>query len=556
MASQGTGQGVGAAVGGATGPEDGVEGFGSDMTAESPALEGRQQPSALVALPGANPAASLAAGRKAQYHDRRFKPDFDGGNSDMDPVEKTAPHFVGRPAWVPGLAMWALVGILSGCGSEAGMEGPPAEVERESASTVGVPDAPSPDPMEAVATLPEFRDEVETVSAHPQVQAALDFVEALEVRSRADLIRLTEIPAPPFMEDERGQAFAQMLQDAGADSVWTDGEGNVIGLRRGTDGSRTVALDGHLDTVFPPETDVTVQIRGDTLYAPGVGDDTRGLIVVRNVLEAMVAHDLRTEADLLFIGTVGEEGLGDLRGVKYLFGPDGPGIDAFIAVDGGDETRVVNQGVGSLRYRVTFEGPGGHSWGAFGLGNPHHALGAAIRHFVPAAHAHTGSGPRTSYSVGRIGGGTSVNSIPFESWMEVDMRSLDSGSLAQLDEIFHEAMEAGLDDQNALIRQGPPLTVDVAPVGDRPAGTLDPETPLVQRALAVVRHHGGEPALGSGSTDANIPISMGIPAVTIGRGGAGGNAHALDEWWLDVNAHLAVQNALLLVLVEGGFPAS
>ncbi|MEX2527247.1 MAG: M20/M25/M40 family metallo-hydrolase [Gemmatimonadota bacterium] len=463
---------------------------------------------------------------------------------------RDAPRPFEPHGWAPRMALWALLGLLGGCVPDTGTDGPPETGEGEGVVAVELPDS-APEPAPA---LPEFREEVEAVSTHPQVQAALDFIQALEERSRDDLIRLTEIPAPPFMEDERGRAFAQMLREAGADSVWTDGEGNVIGLRRGTDGSRTVALDGHLDTVFPPETDVTVQIRGDTLYAPGVGDDTRGLIVVRNVLEAMVTHDLRTEADLLFVGTVGEEGLGDLSGVKHLFGPEGPGIDAFIAVDGGDETRVVNQGVGSLRYRVTFQGPGGHSWGAFGLGNPHHALGAAIRHFVPAADAHTSSGPRTSYSVGRIGGGTSVNSIPFESWMEVDMRSLDPESLGRLDGIFHESMQAGLDEQNAIVRQGPPLTVDVARVGDRPAGTLDPYTPLVQRALAVVRHQGGEPALGSGSTNANTPISMGIPSVTIGRGGDGGNAHALDEWWLDVDAHLAAQNALLLVLMEGGFP--
>jgi len=447
--------------------------------------------------------------------------------------------------------------LLAGCGTEPGAEPAPTSTPGQPADPGADPDAqPTPEVDPAVAA------EIEAIASHADVQAALAYLERIEPRSLDELVELTQIPAPPFMEEERAAAFADMLRAAGADSVWIDGIGNVIGLRRGTTGDRTVALDAHLDTVFPIETDVTVQFRGDTLYAPGIGDDTRGLIVVRNVLEAMVEHDLRTEADLLFIGTVGEEGLGDLRGVKYLFGESGTGeeglrIDAFIAVDGGDETRIVNQAVGSHRYRVTFEGPGGHSWGAFGLPNPHNALAAAITHFVADADAHTSEGPRTSYSIGRIGGGTSVNSIPFESWMEVDMRSLDNASLVALDALFQDAMLRGLADENALRRRGPELTVDVDMVGDRPAGTLDPvTTPLVQRAMAVVVHQGGAPAVGSGSTNANTPISLGIPAITIGRGGEGGGAHSLDEWWLPVNPHLAAGNALLITLAEGGFGGS
>jgi len=401
---------------------------------------------------------------------------------------------------------------------------------------------------------PAFADEMAQILSDGGVQQAMAYLEAIEPRSLEDLIYLNEIPAPPFMEEMRAAAFADMLRVAGADSVWIDGIGNVIGLRRGTTRARTVVLDGHLDTVFPIDTDVTVRFRGDTLYAPGIGDDTRGLIVVRNVLEAMVAHDLRTEADLLFIGTVGEEGLGDLRGVKYLFGDNGPGIDAFIAVDGGDETRIVNQGVGSYRYRITFRGPGGHSWGAFGLANPHNALAWAIQNFVAEADRHTQSGPRTSYNVGRIGGGTSVNSIPFESWMEVDMRSLDPTSLNTLDAHLKAAVESALDAENGLRRRGEPLSVDVDMVGNRPAGLLDPgSTPLIQRAMASIEALGRTPSIGSGSTNANTPISLGIPGITIGRGGRGGNAHALDEWWLPVDPHLAAQNALLITLAEGGF---
>jgi tripeptide aminopeptidase len=240
--------------------------------------------------------------------------------------------------------------------------------------------------------------------------------------------------------------------------------------------------------------------------------------------------------------------------MKHLFREGGPRIDAFVAVDGGEDTRIVNQGVGSVRYRVTFLGSGGHSWGAFGLANPHNALAGAIKHFVAAADVHTRAGPRTSYNVGRVGGGTSVNSIPFESWMEVDMRSLDPVSLEELDRLFQEAILQGLEEENALRRTGDPVRVEVEMVGNRPAGLLDPATtPLIQRSMAAVRFQGKEPSVGSGSTNANIPISLGIPGIAIGRGGKGGGAHSLDEWWLPEDAHVATQNALLVVLAEGGF---
>jgi tripeptide aminopeptidase len=413
---------------------------------------------------------------------------------------------------------------------------------------VPTPDAPEP----STEPAPEHVSELEALAAHSGVRSAMDYLEEIEERSLQDLVRLTEIPAPPFMEEERAGAFAVLLREAGADSVWIDGIGNVIGLRKGTVGDRTVALDGHLDTVFPMETDVTVRFRGDTLYAPGVADDTRGLIVVRNVLEALVSRNLRTPADLLFIGTVGEEGLGDLRGVKHLFGEEGPGIDSFIGVDGSGDAGITHSGTGSNRYRVTFRGPGGHSWGAFGLGNPAHALAQAVSRFIPEADRHTAAGPRTSYSVGRIGGGTSVNSIPYEAWMEVDLRSVDPESLATLDGIFQAAMEEGLGEQNRIRRIGDPLTVELDQVGLRPAGSLDPGEPLVQRALAATRLLGRDPALSGASTNANTPLALGVPAITIGNGGRAGGGHSLDEWWLPVEPHVGAQRALLILLAEAG----
>ena len=410
-----------------------------------------------------------------------------------------------------------------------------------------------PDPAVQATIEPQYIDEVDALAEQPIVQRAFEEIVALEPRTQDELIMLAEIPAPPFQEERRVNKYRAMLQAAGADSTWIDEEGNVLALRRGQTGGHTVALGAHLDTVFPEGTDVTVEARGDTLFAPGIGDDARGLMVVLTVLRALEATDLQTEGDLLFIGTVGEEGLGDLRGVKHLFRDGGPSIDSWIAVDGGGMGRIIHRALGSHRYRVTMSGPGGHSWGAFGAGNPHHALGRAITHFTDAADPFTREGARTSYNVGRIGGGTSVNSIPFESWMEVDMRSISPERLDAIDALFQDAMQRGLQEQNELTREGAPLTMDVEMIGDRPSGAIDPATPLVQRAMATTAYFDTEPELGISSTDSNTPIAKGIPAVTIGRGGDGGGAHSLDEWWLNKDGHLAIQRALLLAVAEAGW---
>lgn len=394
--------------------------------------------------------------------------------------------------------------------------------------------------------------EVANLAERAVIQRAFAAIDEMDARTSADHMALTVIPAPPFMEERRARAYAELLREAGADSVWIDEVGNVIALRRGQTGNRTVALDAHLDTVFPEGTDVTVRRRGDTLLAPGIGDDTRGLAMVLAVLRGMNAAEIETEADILFIGTVGEEGLGDLRGVKQLFSEAGPRIDSWIAVDGGSDARIVHRGLGSHRYRVTFKGPGGHSWGAFGMANTHHALGRAIHLFVQAADPYTSEGPRTSYNVGRLGGGTSVNSIPFESWMEVDMRSVSPERLNGVDSLFQRAMREALAEINAIRRDGEPLTLDVEMIGDRPSGTIPESTPLVQRALSATRYFDVEPELSISSTNSNIPISLGIPAVTIGRGGSGGGGHALSEWWVNDDGTVAIKRALLLLAAEAG----
>lgn len=398
----------------------------------------------------------------------------------------------------------------------------------------------------------KYQKEIKSLAKRAKIQQAFRTIEELEEQTLEEHIMLTEIPAPPFKEEVRAKKFAQMLQQSGADSVWIDEVGNVIALRKGSKGEKTVALDAHLDTVFPEGTDVTVKHKGDTLIAPGIGDDTRGLMVVLTVLRALEKNNIETEADVLFIGTVGEEGLGDLRGVKHLFGSKGLNIDYWIAVDGGDISGIANGALGSQRYRVTYKGPGGHSWGAFGLVNPHHALGKAIYYFSKEADSFSRSGEKVSYNVGRIGGGTSVNAIPFESWMEVDMRSAVPEQLKEMDQIFQKAVQKALSEENELKREGPDLKVEVEMVGDRPSGKIPADNSLVQKAMATATHFGATPSLRTGSTDSNIPISKGISAVTIGRGGQGGGAHSLQEWWVNDKGHESIQRALLLVLSVAG----
>ena len=395
--------------------------------------------------------------------------------------------------------------------------------------------------------------ELQAIFADPSVQAALTGIEADDAQTMRTLITLTEIPAPPFAEQARGLAFRDMLVEAGADSVYVDDVGNVIALRRGTSGAAgAVAIGGHLDTVFPEGTDVTIRMRGDTLYAPGVGDDTRGITALLAILRAMNAADIKTETDILFVGTVGEEGLGDLRGMKHLFRAGGPSIDSFIAVDGLSDTRVTHQGLGSHRYRVTFSGPGGHSWGAFGLLNPAHVMGRATHYFDLAADPYTRSGPKTSYNVGVVTGGTSVNSIPFEASMLVDMRSESQERLLVIDTLFHRAIRRAVTEMNASRRSGPAVTVEIAMIGDRPSGEVAEDAPLVQRAVAATRLLGLEPALGRSSTDSNIPISLGVPAITIGGGGHGGGGHSPGEWFINENGPRGIQRALLILVAQAG----
>lgn len=397
-----------------------------------------------------------------------------------------------------------------------------------------------------------YVDEINELANSDLIQQVLQFLEDIDDETVQTQIHLTEIPAPPFMEDQRAERYAELMSEYGLDVVEIDEEGNVIGKRPGQSGERTIVISAHLDTVFPEDTDVTVTVQNDTLYAPGITDDSRGLTVVLSILRALEEFDIDTRDNIWFVGTVGEEGLGDLRGVKHLFREGGPQIDAFISIDGSNDSRIVNQALGSHRYRITYEGPGGHSWGAFGIANTAHALGHAISRFDEKASEFVQTVPRTSYNVGRISGGTSVNSVPFENWMEVDMRSVDDQSLQEIDDIFQASVQYGLDKANEIRLNGPPLTVDVDMIGNRPSGEISRGEPFIQRAIAATRYFGKDPSLTRSSTDSNVSISQGIPSMTLGGGGSSSGAHSLDEWWVNDDGYIGVQRAFLILASEAG----
>jgi acetylornithine deacetylase/succinyl-diaminopimelate desuccinylase-like protein len=370
-----------------------------------------------------------------------------------------------------------------------------------------------------------------------KVRAGDGFKKALAVLDRdhdrmvQEIITLTQISAPPFKEAARGTAYLEMLRASGLTDVEQDEEGNVMGLRKGAGGGPLIAIAAHLDTVFPEGPVVKVTRDGERLSAPGIGDDTRSLAVLLAMIRAMNEAAIQTTSDILFIGNVGEEGQGDLRGVKHLFtkGKYKDRIKMFISVDGaGGGADITHGGVGSRRYRVAFKGPGGHSYGAFGLVSPAFAMSGAMARFgkltVPAT-------PKTTYSVGVVGGGTSVNSIPFETWMEIDMRSESRTELQKLDERFVSLINEAVQEENRArsVAQGP-VTADLKIIGDRPSGETPVDSLIVQTAAASIRAAGGRPTFSWSSTDSNIPISLGIPAITVDSGGRGGRAHALDEW--------------------------
>jgi tripeptide aminopeptidase len=395
-------------------------------------------------------------------------------------------------------------------------------------------------------------------TTNPRVKAALDIIKADKAWTFQQQLELTQIPAPPFKESVRAAEFKKRLEGIGLKNVRIDEVGNVIAERPGVGKGPTVLIEGHLDTVFPEGTDVSIKHKGDTVVAPGIGDDGRGLVTVLSVARAFEKAGLQTNGTVYFIGNVGEEGPGNLRGTRHLLTKELKGkIDYFITVDG-DGLGIASRAVGSNRYKVTYKGPGGHSYGAFGIPNPIHALGRAM---AGIADVQVPTNPKTTFNVGVISGGTSVNSIPFEGIMEVDMRSESAAELATVDGKIQKILTQALDAENARWT-GPraaaaKLSMTIDTIGIRPTGGQADAAPIVQTALNAAKSLGFTSQTGASSTDANIPISMGIPAIRIGGGGQGGGAHALGEWYVDTpNSYVGPQCAALLVSALAGVAPS
>ncbi|MBY6089617.1 M20/M25/M40 family metallo-hydrolase [Maritimibacter alkaliphilus] len=397
-------------------------------------------------------------------------------------------------------------------------------------------------------------DSISQILETPAVKEALAHLRANHDRMVEEIITLTEIPAPPFKEEVRAAAYEKMMAETGLEEVATDGIGNVTGIYRGTGNGNLVAVAAHLDTVFPEGTDVTVRREGTKLFAPGVGDDTRGLAVNLAIMRALKAAGVKTRADILFVGNVGEEGIGDLRGVRYLFEQNayGPKIESFFTVDGLETEDLTGEAVGSYRYRVTFKGPGGHSYGQFGTVNPANALaefGAGM------ARLEVPSQPKTTFNLSILGGGTSINAIPEEVFVDIDLRSVSQAELDRLDTTMKRLMAEAVAAENARnnTRFGE-ISATLTQLGNRPAGKTAEDARIVAETTAAVTAFGFAPSWSPSSTDANIPISRGIPAIKIGSGGTGGRAHSLDEW-IDTEPELSLRGmsaVLVSVLAAAG----
>lgn len=363
-------------------------------------------------------------------------------------------------------------------------------------------------------------------------------------------VAVSEIAAPTGAESERGRWIANRLSRLGLADLRTDTVGNVIARRPGQAASAPVVVCAHLDTVFPHGTEVRVRSEDDRLVGPGIGDNGRGLAVLLALAEELDGVRLRTGRPVDFVATVGEEGRGDLRGAKHLFGGSHRDAHVVIALDGAGDERVVHRALGSRRYRLTYRGPGGHSWAAHGVPNPVHAIAAAAGRLAALIVPRE---PRSTVTVGRIGGGISVNAIPRDGWLEVDVRSTSSAVLSRLDgEVRHAAL-ASEREENARRAPGTPaLSHTLELIGDRPSGETAADDAIVVAAMEATRLFGREPELSTASTDANVPIGLGIPAIAIGGGGRGGDSHTPGEWFENADGSSGIARALTIVVAAAG----
>jgi len=390
---------------------------------------------------------------------------------------------------------------------------------------------------------------MKALNERPDVRRARERLEARDGETIALQRRIAAIPAPTGEESARGALIAEELARRGLAAIHTDTAGNVLGrLGNGPPPAPGLVIAAHLDTVFAGSVDHSVREHAGRISGPGIGDNARGLAALLALADVLPEMSLPAGAAVTFAATVGEEGHGDLRGAKHLFEDPAfrPPPRAFIALDGAGIERVVHRALGSRRLRARFQGPGGHSWAAFGVPNPAHAVGVATSLInempLPAQ-------PRAAVSVVRIGGGNGLNTIPQEAWLELDLRAEAEPAVEQLWGGVTQALGRALDIVNRRRAAGtPPLTLHIEPLGHRPSGATDEKHALVQAALAATRSLGYAPALATASTDANVAIARGVPGIALGAGGRGGDTHLPTEWFENTDGPAGILRALLVVL--------
>ena len=388
------------------------------------------------------------------------------------------------------------------------------------------------------------------IAQDPQTRTALDWFKSHLSWINDEQARLTEIPAPPFAEGQRAEAVKVLLAAVGLE-VHLDRAGNVIGELRGTNEREVVLVAAHLDTVFPAGTDVKVRREKGRMYAPGISDNGTGLASLVAIARAVHEARLKPQRTILFVADVGEEGEGNLRGMRVLVESYRDRLKAVIVLDGSGTDHVTTKALASRRMEAVITGPGGHSWSDFGIPNPINAL---VRASVRFLNTRVPASPRTTFNLGQVEGGTSVNSIPHEARLKVDVRSESEDELVRLESALRECMAAGVRDEmeSARDRSKGKLEWKVETLGSRPGGELESDSPLLTSLRAADEYVSNASRIERASTDANIPLSLGIDAIAIGAGGNGGGAHSLQEWYEPAGREIGLQRALLTVLGSSG----
>jgi tripeptide aminopeptidase len=405
-------------------------------------------------------------------------------------------------------------------------------------------------PLESLSVAPQ------ELAADARVRDAMEWFAAQEALFTRWQVEVARIPAPPFHEDARAVWLAEQLEKLGLTGVHRDEIGNVLALHPGKEDS-AISISAHIDTVFPAGTELNIRQQGPRLYGPGISDNASGVTALLAIAAVCTQFQLPHRPSLLFIGNVGEEGEGDLRGMRHIFlnSPWTHKIEASVIVDGAGSDTIVAEALGSRRFEVTVRGPGGHSWSDFGAANPIGALSHAVHLF---SQTRVPSSPKTTFNVGVIEGGTSVNSIPESARMRVDIRSASAMEIERLEMELRRAVEHAVEEEDARGRRSrnpqtrPQLRAEFRAIGNRPAGQLPQTARILQIARAVDAYLGNAAQVQRASTDANIPLSLGREALALGAGGQGGGAHTLQEWF-DVNGReLSLKRILLIVLVLAG----